>query len=174
MVASAYKAILKIMPGYFAAVTTAVRACYDGVASEVLLSPAISYFTTTAMNQTSVKTEREAGCGCIDPIATADHGCICLVSELVQVIGRKYSLRLLMLIGNQPSLRFSVIRSEMDELSSSTLTIRLTELEHAGLIQRREFAEIPPRVEYSLTPAGIELRQRLFSLSRFAARQKAL
>lgn len=126
----------------------------------------------TAMNQTRPSTEREAGCGCIDPIATAEHGCICLVSDLVQVIGRKYSLRLLMLIGNQPSLRFSEIRSEMNELSSSTLTIRLNELEHAGLIARHEFAEIPPRVEYALTPTGIELRQRLFSLSRFATRKK--
>ena len=116
---------------------------------------------------------QDTGCGCIDPIATADHGCICLVSDLVQVIGRKYSLRLLMLIGNQAALRFNEIRSEMNELSSSTLTIRLTELEHAGLIERREFAEIPPRVEYSLTPTGTELRQRLFSLSRFATRKKA-
>ena len=78
-----------------------------------------------------------------------------------------------MLIGNQAVLRFNEIRREMNELSSSTLTIRLTELEDAGLIERCEFAEIPPRVEYSLTPTGIELRQRLFSLSRFATRKKA-
>lgn len=119
------------------------------------------------------ETERTDGCGCIDPLATADHGCICLVSDLVQTIGRKYSLRLLLLIGNQAAIRFSEIRGEMNELSSSTLTIRLNELEHAGLIERREFAELPPRVEYSLTPTGIELRQRLFSFSRFAARKKS-
>ncbi len=114
---------------------------------------------------------RDIECGCIDPIATEEQGCICLVSDLVQVIGKKYSLRLLMLIGNQAAIRFSEIRGAMEELSSSTLSIRLAELEQAGLIARREYSEIPPRVEYSLTAEGQELRKRLFSLSRFALRR---
>ena len=59
----------------------------------------------------------------------------------------------------------------MDDMSSSTLTIRLAELEQAGLIRRQMFAEIPPRVEYSLTKDGKELRQSLFNLSKFASRK---
>ena len=115
----------------------------------------------------------DSDCGCLDRIETDDGGCICLASSLVQVIGRKYSLRLLSLIADHGIIRFNELKSEMGEISSSTLTIRLSELEGASLIARRTFAEIPPRVEYSPTLAGQALRKRLLSLSRFATRRKA-
>jgi DNA-binding HxlR family transcriptional regulator len=69
-------------------------------------------------------------------------------------------------------MRFGDLRGEMDDMSSSTLSIRLAELEGAGLVHREMFAEIPPRVEYTLTEGGKELRKRLFSLSKFAARRR--
>ncbi|HXG95370.1 MAG TPA: winged helix-turn-helix transcriptional regulator [Blastocatellia bacterium] len=53
----------------------------------------------------------------------------------------------------------------------STLTTGLNELESAGLIHRETFAEMPPRVEYSLTEEGERLRKSLPSLSRLAARK---
>jgi len=114
----------------------------------------------------------ENACGCTGR-ATADGGreCICPATGLVQIIGRKYALRLLFLIGERAQIRFGDLRSEMDDMSSSTLTIRLAELEQAGLIRRQVFAEIPPRVEYSLTADGTELRQTLFGLSKFASRK---
>lgn len=59
----------------------------------------------------------------------------------------------------------------MDEMSTSTLSIRLAELERAGLVRRQMFAEIPPRVEYTLTKDGDKLRKSLFSLSKFASRK---
>lgn len=114
----------------------------------------------------------ENACGCVDRDA---HGieCICSTAGLVQIIGRKYALRLLFLIGERGRMRFGDLRSEMDDMSSSTLSIRLAELEGAGLIHREMFAEIPPRVEYTLTDGGKELRKRLFSLSKFAARKRS-
>ncbi len=116
----------------------------------------------------------ENACGCIDRAVTADVGreCICSATGLVQIIGRKYALRLLFLLGERGHIRFNDLRSEMDDMSSSTLTIRLAELEGAGLIARRTFAEMPPRVEYALTMKGEELRKSLFALSRFAARKQ--
>ncbi len=59
----------------------------------------------------------------------------------------------------------------MDDMSSSTLSARLAELERVGIIQRKTYSEIPPRVEYTLTAEGKSLRSSLFSLSRFASRQ---
>lgn len=113
----------------------------------------------------------ENACGCIDRAATGGYECLCSTTGLVQIIGRKYALRLLFLIGERGIARFNEIKSEMDDMSSSTLTIRLAELEQAGLIRRQMFAEIPPRVEYSLTNDGKELRKSLFNLSRFASRK---
>ncbi len=80
-------------------------------------------------------------------------------------------MRLLFLIGERRVIRFSNLKSEMDDMSSSTLTIRLAELERAGLINRELFAEIPPRVEYRLTKEGAGVRKSLFALSRFATRK---
>lgn len=119
----------------------------------------------------------ENDCGCVErvgvPVSINDTGCICLASSIVQIVGRKYSLRLLAMIADHGAVRFNEIKHEMNEISSSTLTSRLAELESAGLIRRRMFSEIPPRVEYSLTEKGEALRKRLLSLSRFAARRKS-
>ncbi|MCA1632503.1 MAG: helix-turn-helix transcriptional regulator [Acidobacteria bacterium] len=84
---------------------------------------------------------------------------------------RRYALRLLFVIGERGPVRFGDLRGEMDDASTSTLSIRLDELEGAGLVRRRTFNETPPRVEYTLTREGDELRKRLFALSKFAARK---
>lgn len=113
----------------------------------------------------------ENACGCIERSSTRRNECLCSTTGLVQIMGRKYALRLLFLIGDRGVMRFGDLRSDMDDMSSSTLTIRLAELERAGLIRRETFAEIPPRVEYTLTGEGEDLRKSLFALSKFTARK---
>lgn len=113
----------------------------------------------------------ENTCGCVDRASDGGHDCLCSATGLVQIIGRRYALRILFLIGERGRIRFNEIRSEMDDMSTSTLSIRLAELERAGLIHRQMFAEIPPRVEYTLTQDGDKLRKSLFSLSKFASRK---
>ncbi len=113
----------------------------------------------------------ENACGCADAGADDVIECMCPATGLVQIIGRKYALRLLTVIGERSSIRFNDLKSVMDDMSSSTLTIRLAELERAGLISRQTFSETPPRVEYALTIEGAKLRQSLFSLSKYAAQK---
>jgi DNA-binding HxlR family transcriptional regulator len=96
---------------------------------------------------------------------------MCPATGLVQIIGRKYALRLLTVIGERQSMRFNDLKVAMDDISSSTLTIRLAELERAGLIERQTYSETPPRVEYSVTTEGSKLRQSLFALSKYASRK---
>jgi DNA-binding HxlR family transcriptional regulator len=52
----------------------------------------------------------------------------------------------------------------MKGFSSKTLTIRLKELEKSGILNRQSFNEIPPRVEYRLTPKGQELVESIIDL----------
>ncbi len=109
---------------------------------------------------------KENSCGCASNAANGNHECLCPTTGLVQIMGRKYALTLLSVIAERGIVRFNEIKSRMDDMSSSTLAIRLAELENAGLIHRQEFAEIPPRVEYSVTQEGDNLRKNLISLSR--------
>jgi len=113
----------------------------------------------------------ENACGCADAKPNDAVECMCPATGLVQIIGRKYALRLLTVIGERENVRFNDLKMTMDDMSSSTLTIRLAELERAGLINRQTFSETPPRVEYNLTPEGRELRHNLFSLSKYATRK---
>ncbi len=74
----------------------------------------------------------ENSCGCVDTESGKSNECMCPATGLVQIIGRKYALRLLTVIGERQSMRFNDLKVAMDDISSSTLTIRLAELERAG------------------------------------------
>ena len=114
---------------------------------------------------------KENACGCADVESGESYECMCAATGLVQIIGRKYSMRLLTVIGERQSIRFNDLQIAMDDMSSSTLTIRLAELESAGLISRQTYSEAPPRVEYAVTKEGRKLRQSLFSLSKYSSRK---
>ena len=90
----------------------------------------------------------ENSCGCSDGVSDDIIECMCPATGLVQIIGRKYALRLLTVIGERQQIRFNDLKIAMDDMSSSTLTIRLAELERAALIERLTYAETPPRVEF--------------------------
>lgn len=112
---------------------------------------------------------KENACGCEDRAETDAHQCLCATTGLVQILSRKYALSLLSLIANRGNPRFGEIKTALGDLSSSTLSIRLAELEQARLIDRRSYSEMPPRVEYALTPEGERLRESLISLARLAS-----
>lgn len=75
------------------------------------------------------------------------------------------------MVGNYETIRFNKIMENLNGISPKTLTDRLKELEKAGLIKREIFAEIPPRVEYSLTQDGIELRDLMIPLMEWASKK---
>lgn len=123
------------------------------------------------MNLPILSSMEENACGCIETAPDTSNDCLCPATAFVQIIGRKHAVRILTTIGERTSIRFCDLRGAVDEMSSSTLSVRLTELEGAGLIRRHTFSEVPPRVEYSLTDEGKRLRGSIFSFSKFALRQ---
>ena len=110
------------------------------------------------MNLPVLSLLNENACGCVGEIDSDASGdsieCICPATGLVQIIGRRYALRLLTVIGEREIIRFNDLKTTMDDMSSSTLSVRLAELESAGLLERQTFSETPPRVEYRLTEEG--------------------
>ncbi|MHA2347895.1 MAG: winged helix-turn-helix transcriptional regulator [Candidatus Hodarchaeales archaeon] len=83
-------------------------------------------------------------------------------------MSKKWALVLIGTIGNQKIIRFNELQKKVIGISSKTLADRLKEQEKGGLIKREVFAEIPPRVEYSLTQDGIEVRNAMLPLMEWA------
>lgn len=89
---------------------------------------------------------------------------LCPGEELGNIISKKWAMRVIDAIGNHKKTRFNEIMAYLQKVSPKTLSDRLKELEKAGLIKRQAFAEIPPRVEYSLTQDGKEVMGLLMPL----------
>jgi DNA-binding HxlR family transcriptional regulator len=93
---------------------------------------------------------------------------------LIVVISKKWALLIINAIGNCEHPRFKRLMDVLAGIGPKTLSDTLKELEAEGLIERESFAEIPPRVEYSLTEAGIDLIETIVPLLRWTAtRNKA-
>ncbi|MHA2330008.1 MAG: winged helix-turn-helix transcriptional regulator, partial [Candidatus Hodarchaeales archaeon] len=90
--------------------------------------------------------------------------CFCSLEGIINVISKKWALVMIGTIGNHEKIRFNELMKLLLGISPKTLADRLKEQEKAGLIKREAFAEIPPRVEYSLTRDGIEVRDAMLPL----------
>jgi DNA-binding HxlR family transcriptional regulator len=99
----------------------------------------------------------------------SDHICFCPLEGVIDVISKKWALLIINAIGNKGRLRFNDLIEELGGISPKTLSDTLKELKAESLINRESFAEIPPRVEYSLTKDGVELRKSIIPLLRWAA-----
>ncbi|WP_257900627.1 winged helix-turn-helix transcriptional regulator [Saccharothrix obliqua] len=81
----------------------------------------------------------------------------------MDVIGGKWKVLVLWALGEGPR-RFGQLRRELPGVTEKVLTAHLRELEAAGVVRRRVYDEVPPRVEYSLTDSGISLNEALLPL----------
>jgi DNA-binding HxlR family transcriptional regulator len=63
--------------------------------------------------------------------------------------------------------RFSALRRRVGGVSEKMLAQTLVHLEHDGFVQRTAYAEVPPRVEYRLTPLGAEVAEHVAGLARW-------
>ena len=95
--------------------------------------------------------------------------CLCPLEGIIDVIAKKWALLIINAIGNRGKLRFNDLIGELGCVSPKTLSDTLKDLQKEGLITREAFAEIPPRVEYSLTRDGVELRKSIIPLLEWAA-----
>ncbi len=82
----------------------------------------------------------------------------CPVETCVQLIGSKWRLLIMRDLLMNGHMRFKELQLSVGSISQKVLTTNLREMEDAGLIVRRVYPEVPPRVEYSLTETGKSLQ----------------
>ena len=96
----------------------------------------------------------------------------CPVATTVQLIGNKWKLLIIRNLLRAPQ-RFSELKRTIPGISQKVLTDNLRALEADGLIDREVFAEVPPRVEYTLTDIGESLKPILGAMFDWGMDYKA-
>jgi len=94
-------------------------------------------------------------------------GVHCPIAKTLDVIGTKWTSLIIRDLLIEGTLRFSDLLKSMDGISPKTLSLRLKELEDHGVLERKVFPEVPPRVEYTLTEKGKRLEGIFIELKRF-------
>lgn len=90
-----------------------------------------------------------------------------------RVLRRRWSLSILKHFCNKEVIRFNELKRALEGISSTVLSDSLLELEHEGLISKKIYPEIPPKVEYRLTPQAKELENIINELEKWASRWKS-
>ena len=96
----------------------------------------------------------------------------CPVATTVQLIGNKWKLLIIRNLQIQP-WRFNELQKNLDGISQKVLTDSLRSMEADGLITRTVYAEVPPRVEYSLSELGETMRPILDAMEEWGNSYKS-
>ncbi len=99
------------------------------------------------------------------------HGCP--VETSLELISGKWKPRLLWKLHLHGMMRFSEFKRRLPDITPKMLTQQLRELEEDGLVVRTVYAEVPPRVEYRLSPLGAALGPILDELAKWGTSHQA-
>jgi DNA-binding HxlR family transcriptional regulator len=92
------------------------------------------------------------------------------IERAMELIGDKYSFQIIHLLNQHVCLRFIELENKITGISPRTLSARLKHLDRYGLIERHQYATIPPKVEYTLTQKGKDLSLVLSALDTWTNR----
>lgn len=92
----------------------------------------------------------------------------CPLEYGLDIFGGKWKSRVVCVLAQKKTLRYSAIRKEMTDITDAVLAATLKELMADGLILRRQYDEIPPRVEYTLSEKGESVVPILQSICRWS------
>lgn len=81
----------------------------------------------------------------------------CPIRNILARISDKWSLLVLYTLNQEPVMRFNTLQKNIPDISQKMLTVTLKTLEEDGFVNRKVYAEVPPRVEYSLTERALSL-----------------
>ena len=89
---------------------------------------------------------------------------VCPMPNIAQLIGGKWKLIILQILIFQGMQRFNELRRRISGITQTMLTNQLRALESDGLVNRKLYAEVPPRVEYTATERAMALEQIFLSM----------
>ena len=92
----------------------------------------------------------------------------CPLEYGLEIFGGKWKSRIICVLAGKEALRYSQIRKEMGNITDAVLAANLKELITDGIVTRRSYDEIPPRVEYSLTEKGESVVPVLIRIAEWA------
>ena len=81
----------------------------------------------------------------------------CPIRDILSRLSSKWAMLILITLDANEVMRFNDLQKSIGDISQRMLSVTLRTLEADGLIGRKAYPEIPPRVEYSLTPRGLSL-----------------
>ena len=90
----------------------------------------------------------------------------CPFATTQRLIQGKWAILIMHHVSNGP-VRFNELQRRMPKMTHATLSNQLKQLEEEGLVKRTEYAQIPPKVEYSLTEIGAKFQPVLDSIQDF-------
>ena len=93
---------------------------------------------------------------------------ICPVRNVVARFGNKWALLVILVLSENEPIRYNELGRKIPDISSRVLSNTLRILEADGLVNRRLYQEVPPRVEYSLTETGRSLVPIILELTAWA------
>ncbi|HEY8893263.1 MAG TPA: helix-turn-helix domain-containing protein [Niastella sp.] len=92
----------------------------------------------------------------------------CSIRHILDRFGDKWSILIISILGHVGKQRFNELNQQIGDISQKMLTVTLRSLEADGLISRKLYPEIPPRVEYELTDLGRSLLPHIEQLAQWA------
>lgn len=98
----------------------------------------------------------------------------CPVETTLALIGNKWQMLILRDLSLNGTMRFKELQRSIGKISQKVLTSNLRAMEDAGIVHREVFAEVPPRVEYSLTETGASLKPVLDAMWAWGERYKEM
>jgi len=107
-----------------------------------------------------------------DPKSEQTQGCE--IANIWEVLGRRWTLLILKNFCTKEVIRFNELKRSLSGISSTVLSDRLLDLEREGLLSKKIYPEIPPKVEYRMTPQARELESIINELRKWADRWKSL
>ena len=96
----------------------------------------------------------------------------CPIRNILARISDKWSILILFTLNQSELMRFNALQKNIPDISQKMLTVTLRTLEEDGFVKRQVYAEVPPRVEYSLTDRATSLLPHINSLIMWAKENK--